>query len=156
MRTQRAFPIWCVLAGLAAATLALAAGFMFGILAVFTCHGTDTTEPPAPGSLAHTLCGWPGTVAFWSCLPVAVAAPIIGGIWSAVGRRGRPLALAFALAAAAMTALSVFFAVLFGGPAVALPAAAVFVVALAIERLVRRRERSPALLDQRREDDLGA
>ena len=156
MRAQRGFPIWCVLAGLAAATLALATGFTFGILAVFTCNGTDTTEPPAPGSLTHTLCGWPATVAFWSCLPVAVASPIIGGIWSAVGRRGRPLAFALALAAASMTALSVFFAVLFGGPAVALPATAVLVAALTIERLVRRRERSPALLDQGREDDLGA
>jgi hypothetical protein len=141
--SARAFPFFCVLAGLAAGTLALAGIFTLGIFGLFACEGIES-PPPEPGSLTHTLCEWPATVAILTCLPVAVGAPVVGGIWSAVAGRGHPLAIAFLVAAAAMTALSLFMGVLVDWGWLVVPAAAVLVAAVMIERRVARRQRRPS------------
>ncbi len=89
MSTRLLLRLLYVLAGLALAMVALACGFTLGIFALFACEGSDTSEPPPPNSLAHDLCGWPATVAFWSCVPLAVAAPAIGGLWLSSIERAR-------------------------------------------------------------------
>ena len=96
-----------VIAGAALSLLAIVASFSFiVVIGIFSCRGTDTSEPPAPGTRAAALCGWPHVTAGAILMPLAIAAPLVGAGVAAVQGRTRPLLLGFAVAAGAMTLLS--------------------------------------------------
>ena len=91
-----------VVAGVLVSAFAAAFALLVLLLTGWGCDGSDVSSPRPPGSTEAGLCGWPTDVGYALLLPLSVAAPLVGGVWAAVSRRLRPLAIGVAVSAAAV------------------------------------------------------
>jgi hypothetical protein len=94
--------------GLLLSVVALAAGGFYVVATGWSCHGSDASQPPPPGSVGDFLCTSPLLeIALVGLCALAVLAPLLGGIRSAAVRRWRPLLLGVAAGAGGFALMGV-------------------------------------------------